>query len=70
MINNELFIKKCEEALSDKFSLADDIAYFNQCKVMQAFRNNNIAIRHFAGTSGYGYGDEGRDTLGRKDRLR
>ncbi|MGN0824352.1 MAG: aminotransferase class I/II-fold pyridoxal phosphate-dependent enzyme [Candidatus Coproplasma sp.] len=65
MINNEIFIKECEEKLKDKFALAEDISYYNQKKVMQAFSNNSIAIRHFAGTSGYGYGDEGRDTLGK-----
>lgn len=65
MTNNESFIKKCENKLADKFALIDDISYHNQSKVMQAFSNNNIAIRHFAGTSGYGYGDEGRDTLGK-----
>lgn len=65
MIDNKDFIKKCEDKLADKFALIDDISYYNQSKVMQAFSNNNIAIRHFAGTSGYGYGDEGRDTLGK-----
>lgn len=65
MKDNDKFIKECEEGLKEKFALADDIAYYNQCKVLEAFRNNNIALRHFAGTSGYGYGDEGRDTLGK-----
>ena len=65
MIDNEIFIKECEEKLKEKFTLVDEIAYHNQKKVMQAFSNNNIALRHFAGTSGYGYGDEGRDTLGK-----
>lgn len=64
-INNDKFIYECEQALKDKFALADEIAYHNQCKICDAFRNNNIALRHFSGTSGYGYGDEGRDTLGR-----
>lgn len=65
MTDKEIFIKECEDKLKDKFALAEDISYHNQKKVMQAFSNNNIAIRHFAGTSGYGYGDEGRDTLGK-----
>lgn len=65
MINNENFIKECEVKLNEKFELADEIAYHNQKKVMQAFSNNSIALRHFVGTSGYGYGDEGRDTLGK-----
>lgn len=58
------YIKECEEKLKDKFELIDEIAYFNQTKVMRAFQKNSVAIRHFSGTSGYGYGDEGRDCLG------
>jgi cystathionine beta-lyase family protein involved in aluminum resistance len=62
---NTEFIKECEKELKDKFSYVDDVAYHNQKKVLAAFQKNNIAIRHFAATSGYGYGDEGRDTLGK-----
>lgn len=65
MVNEELFIKECENKLADKFALIDEISYYNQSKVMQAFSNNGIALRHFVGTSGYGYGDEGRGTLGK-----
>ncbi len=57
------FIKNCENALADKFALIDEISYFNQVKVLNALKDNNIAVRHFNGTSGYGYGDEGRDCL-------
>ena len=53
--------KKCAKA----FKRAEDIALFNQEKVLKAFWDNKIALRHFTGTSGYGYGDEGRDTLNR-----
>lgn len=65
MISNSEFIKSCEDRVRDKFSQIDEISYFNQSKVLDAFRKNNIAVRHFAGTTGYGYGDEGRDTLGK-----
>ena len=65
MISNFDFINRCEEKVKDKFSLIDEISFFNQSKVLDAFKKNNIAVRHFAGTTGYGYGDEGRDTLGR-----
>lgn len=59
------YINECEERLKDKFALIDGIAFKNQCKVIDAFRNNRIAVRHFTGTTGYGYGDEGRDCLGK-----
>ena len=59
------YINDCEIRLGDKFNEVDRIAYANQCKVLRAFQKNNIALRHFTGTSGYGYGDEGRDVLGK-----
>ncbi len=64
MINSNL-IEKCEKDLQPKFKILEDIALFNQEKVLNAFKKNQIALRHFVGTSGYGYGDEGRDTLNR-----
>lgn len=51
--------KKCKA----QFAVADDIALYNQEKVLKAFQTNKIALRHFGQSSGYGYGDEGRDTL-------
>lgn len=56
-------IKKIEESLKDQYKTIDDSALFNQRKVLNAFRNNNVALRHFAGTTGYGYDDIGRDCL-------
>ena len=57
-------IEESERSLASQFHRLEQIAYHNQKKVLQAFQNNRIALRHFAPTSGYGYGDEGRDTLG------
>lgn len=62
MITNEL-IKCCEEKLKTQFEYFEEVALFNQEKVLNAFKKNNLALRHFSGTSGYGYGDEGRDVL-------
>ncbi len=56
-------IKICENNLKSKFEQIEDIALFNQEKVLNAFKKNRLALRHFTGTTGYGYGDEGRDTL-------
>ncbi len=58
-------IEECEEKLKDKFKAIEDIAYFNQVKVLNAFSELKIATRHFNGTTGYGYDDEGRDCLGK-----
>ena len=58
-------IAAAEAALSEKFCAIDAIAYHNQEKVLRAFKEERIALRHFAPSTGYGYGDEGRDALGR-----
>ena len=58
--------KQIEEILvkaKNKFEEIEEVALFNQKKVLTAFRNNKIALRHFNGTSGYGYDDSGRDAL-------
>ena len=60
---NIKLVEKCEKKLSKQFGVLEDIALFNQEKVLKAFQKNQIALRHFAGSSGYGYGDEGRDKL-------
>ncbi len=62
MIDN-LLIEQCERELENKFKYFEEIALFNQEKVLNAFKNNQIALRHFSGTSGYGYDDEGREAL-------
>lgn len=64
-MDNLKFIEACEKKLTKKFKRVDDTAYFNQVKVLNAFRDCSVAVRHFNGSSGYGYGDEGRDTLGK-----
>lgn len=58
-------IASAERALAPKFAAIDEIAYYNQDKVLHAFKEERIALRHFAPSMGYGYGDEGRDALGK-----
>lgn len=56
-------LKDCEEKLQKQFDIVDDIAFFNQKKVLDAFVKNKVTSQCFAGTTGYGYDDVGRDTL-------
>lgn len=56
-------ILQAEQELSGKFKNIEDIALNNQNKVLEAFRKNKIALRHFSSTTGYGYDDIGRDML-------
>jgi len=60
---DEKLIEKAEVELQDCYKRLENIALFNQEKVLNAFIKNKIALRHFVGSSGYGYGDEGRDAL-------
>lgn len=60
----EELIYQSEQALKENFALADRISEYNQEKVLKAFSKHSIAIRHFNGSTGYGYGDEGRFVLG------
>lgn len=56
-------INECEKQLEKQYARLDDIALFNQQKVLDAFKNNAVQARHLYGTTGYGYDDAGRDTL-------
>ena len=55
-----------EEAIAklrDRFDAIDQIAEYNQAKVLAAFVKNRVSATCFAASSGYGYNDEGRDKL-------
>lgn len=64
-MNLEERILRAEQELEPCFSEIDRISLFNSEKVLSAFREERIAVRHFAPSSGYGYGDEGREALGK-----
>lgn len=55
--------QKIEEALKERFAAIDETAEYNQLKVLGAMQRCRVSDIHFAGTSGYGYNDLGRDTL-------
>lgn len=62
--NNAIkLILQCESELKNQFARLDDIALYNQKKVLDAYKNQAIQARHMFGTTGYGYDDIGRDTL-------
>ena len=67
MLNIDIdnLIENVKDQLKLQFAECDDIALYNQNKVLEAFRKNKIALRHFNATTGYGYDDAGRDTLNR-----
>lgn len=56
----------CDKALrtaENDFAYIDEVTEFNQNKVLQAFRDHRVSEAMFAPTTGYGYGDRGREAL-------
>ena len=53
------------ESLRERFDNIDRVAEYNQGKVIAAMQKNRVNAACFAGTTGYGYNDTGRDTLER-----
>ncbi|MEA4826925.1 MAG: methionine gamma-lyase family protein [Clostridium sp.] len=51
--------------IKDQFAFLDEIREFNQLKVLNAMQEERISESHFTNSSGYGYGDIGRDSLDR-----
>ena len=52
-----------EERLTKRFRDIDKVCEINQIKVIKAMQDNRLNEAHFAGSTGYGYTDEGRDAL-------
>lgn len=53
------------EKLKERFAKIDQIAEYNQAKVLSAMQRNRVSAACFAATTGYGYDDVGRDNLER-----
>ncbi|RNF40560.1 aminotransferase class I/II-fold pyridoxal phosphate-dependent enzyme [Planococcus salinus] len=56
-------VKAIEQLIQPQLQKADDTAFQNQQKVLAAFHRQKVSDHHFHPSSGYGYDDEGRDTL-------
>ena len=64
-ISEEVFVFgiRKEAELSDRFRKAEETAEYNQLKVIRAFQENQVSEACLYDSTGYGYGDVGRDTL-------
>lgn len=56
---------RIENKIATFHKKVDENAFFNQQKVLTAFRENQVSDYHLHPSSGYGYDDEGRDNLER-----
>ena len=56
-------VEKAENDLQDRFKEIDDIAEYNQLKVLNAFHEERLASMHFNWESGYGLSDVSKDKM-------
>ena len=56
-------VSNVDETIKKELDKVDNICAFNSFKVLKAFQDNQISDVHFNSTTGYGYGDVGRDTI-------
>ena len=57
------FGAQIEASLKERFQKFDEVAEYNQMKVLLAMQKNKVNADCFQSSSGYGYDDFGRDTL-------
>jgi len=55
--------ERVEKELKEEIEKIDRIKEYNSLKVIRAFQKYRISEMHFGSTTGYGYGDIGRDTI-------
>ena len=63
MDNVSAILQQAMRDAAPQFAAIDAVALANQRKVLEAFARHNISERHLKGSTGYGYGDIGRDAL-------
>lgn len=52
-----------EEEVSAQFKKIDEVREYNQYKVLSSMQKHRLSDTHFNCSTGYGYGDAGRDTI-------
>lgn len=58
-------LDRAEEALQEQFQAVEKTLRENLARVLRAFRDQRVGSHHFAGVSGYGHDDQGRQVLDR-----
>jgi len=57
--------RKARKTVRPVWDAVDDLVLANQARVLDAFVNERVALHHLSPSTGYGYGDSGRDALDR-----
>lgn len=60
----ERLMRRAEADCAAAFDRIEETERINTRKVIESFQRHRVSSRHFAATTGYGYDDIGRDTLG------
>ncbi|WP_407385181.1 aminotransferase class I/II-fold pyridoxal phosphate-dependent enzyme [Ruminococcus sp.] len=63
---NDRILAAADRAMAmcrDQFEEIERVKEYNQQKMLKAFQENHVSESMFAGSTGYGYDDRGRDTL-------
>ena len=55
--------KEVMEQLKERFAQIDKVTEYNQIKMLNAFIKNKVSESHLGISTGYGYGDRGREVL-------
>ena len=63
MMEIEKLIEQAQGDCESAFFALEEVEIHNTRRVLSAMQKHQVAPRHFAPTTGYGYGDTGRDTL-------
>ena len=59
----EQFVNQQEQEIQQVLCEIDHVCNYNSMKVLTAFQKNRVSESDFAGTTGYGYNDVGRDKI-------
>ncbi len=59
----QTLVEQVDQQIQPQLAKISQRVLYNQHKVLAAFREHKVAATSFAGTTGYGYDDEGRDQL-------
>ncbi|USR89410.1 methionine gamma-lyase family protein [Phormidium yuhuli AB48] len=62
-MNLKINLTKLRRSLDDRFTAIDNRVQDNLRRVLKAYQNHRVGVRHFASVSGYGHDDLGRDTF-------
>ena len=57
------YVLDTEKELKQEFEKIDEISFYNSKKVLDAFKKYNLSEKDFVSSTGYGYGDIGREKI-------